>query len=132
MAKTRDLTRLPSLCYIWSMATEAWKQANPEKLRLYRRRWYQKNKRKQITQQAIRRAEIKQFVRDLKVGKSCGCGESHPATLDFHHRDPKSKIIAVSQIALHKGWSKERILAEVAKCDLICSNCHRKLHSPMG
>jgi hypothetical protein len=55
------------------------------------------------------------------------CGESHPATLDFHHRDPNEKDFLLSSAA-RNGWGKERILREIEKCDVICSNCHRKEH----
>ena len=55
------------------------------------------------------------------------CLETHPACLEFHHREPKKKEIVVSK-ALDWGWSIERILTEIAKCDVVCANCHRKLH----
>jgi hypothetical protein len=47
--------------------------------------------------------------------------------LEFHHREPKLKEIVVSK-ALDWGWSIERILNEIAKCDVLCANCHRKQH----
>lgn len=48
----------------------------------------------------------------------CGSTES----LEFHHRDPITKLFTVS-----RGWAfaEDRLLAEVAKCDLICINCHK-------
>jgi hypothetical protein len=53
------------------------------------------------------------------------CGEGHPACLDFHHKDPTEKAFAISRGG---GRSRESFLAEIAKCDLLCANCHRKRH----
>ena len=66
------------------------------------------------------------WLDEYKATLSCKCGESHPACLEFHHRDPSTKLFRISQA---KHESRERILIEMAKCDVICSNCHRKLHS---
>ncbi|MEL0011655.1 MAG: HNH endonuclease, partial [Bacteroidota bacterium] len=55
------------------------------------------------------------------------CGESHPAALDFHHRDPSEKDTNLASV-VGMGWSRDRIIREINKCDVICSNCHRKLH----
>ncbi len=54
------------------------------------------------------------------------CGESHVACLDFHHRDPREKRFLISRSYFR--YKKETVLLEVAKCDVICANCHRKLH----
>lgn len=55
------------------------------------------------------------------------CGEDHPAVIDFHHRNQSEKEIEVS-IAVYRGWSLKRLKEEIAKCDILCSNCHRKHH----
>ena len=55
------------------------------------------------------------------------CGEIHPAIIDFHHKDKKKKEINLSTFVT-KGWSIKRFLEEVKKCNILCSNCHRKLH----
>lgn len=54
------------------------------------------------------------------------CGDTHPGALDFHHRDPKTKRKGVAQL-VQMGYSQERIMEEVAKCDPLCASCHRKL-----
>jgi len=59
------------------------------------------------------------------------CGESHPAVLQFHHRDPAEKDIALAE-AVSAGWSVERILREAAKCEVLCANCHMKHHAREG
>ena len=76
-----------------------------------------------------RRAELRKWFREeVLAKKSCSkCPESHIACLDFHHRNPKEKDFAVSR-AIDRKCSKEKILKEIAKCDILCSNCHRKLH----
>jgi hypothetical protein len=60
----------------------------------------------------------------IKLERGCvDCGyREHPAALDFDHRDPAHKTAEVSQIARH-GWAK--VVAEIAKCDVRCANCHR-------
>jgi rRNA-processing protein FCF1 len=43
--------------------------------------------------------------------------------MDFDHRDPTTKRIAVTRMIGRAGTA--RILEEVAKCDIVCANCHR-------
>jgi hypothetical protein len=43
--------------------------------------------------------------------------------MDFDHRDPSTKLRSVTQMISNFGI--ERILAEAAKCDIVCANCHR-------
>lgn len=46
-----------------------------------------------------------------------------PCAMDFDHRDPSEKVASVTRMIGRAGV--ERILAEVAKCDIVCANCHR-------
>ncbi len=94
----------------------------------YQRKWYKANRDKRIKQVADRKKKLSEWLRDYKRSLSCKqCGFSHPAALDFHHRDPSSKKEIMAGIAW-RGWGKERILEEASKCDILCSNCHRILH----
>lgn len=70
----------------------------------------------------------KEYIRSLKIDKSClDCNTILPFyVLEFDHRDPTQKSRALSQIRLSDGFfTTDDIDAEVAKCDLICSNCHK-------
>jgi hypothetical protein len=52
------------------------------------------------------------------------CGDRFPpCSMDFDHRDPASKSSTVPAMIGRAGDA--RILAEVAKCDIVCANCHR-------
>ncbi len=76
-----------------------------------------------------RRAEIRQWMLDLKSTLKCErCPENDPACLVFHHTNPEEKEVNVAD-AVKSGWGRERILAEVAKCIVLCANCHLKLHT---
>jgi hypothetical protein len=113
------------------MSTKAWRENNAEKMKAYRRAWYARNKKRAIARTVARRAELREWWNELKAKLLCAkCGETHPYCLEFHHEDPKKKDRAVSH-AVHAGWSKERIIAEMAKCVVLCANCHRKLHWPI-
>jgi hypothetical protein len=76
-------------------------------------------------------AKRKQRLRDLKAELKCTrCGFGHPAALEFHHRDPTQKNFQISRKAWSSKW--ENVLAEVALCDVLCSNCHRIEHDGEG
>lgn len=64
-----------------------------------------------------------------KGGKCEKCGYNKcAAALDFHHRDPTQKELNIGGKA--QTWAWARIKAELDKCDLLCSNCHREVHWP--
>jgi hypothetical protein len=87
---------------------------------------YYQERRDDILKKARRQSrEVREFVDQLKKNKLCvDCGISYPTyVMDFDHREGTSKVESVSRLATMA--SKARILEEVAKCDLVCSNCHR-------
>lgn len=50
------------------------------------------------------------------------CGESDPLVLEFDHLGDKSFNIADGM--RRRSW--ETVLAEIAKCEVVCANCHRR------
>jgi hypothetical protein len=99
----------------------------------YQQGWYAENgdhRREQVRQ---RRRALKQRYRDFKKTLSCGkcglSGEESPWALDFHHRheNRQEKTTSVSHL-VSGGYGWDRIMEEVALCDVICANCHRKEH----
>lgn len=103
-----------------------------EKRLEYQRQWYLKNKDKQKKNASRHRKanklRNKNFIIDHKSKNSCEqCKEDDPICLEFHHRDKKTKDGNVGDL-VRKGCSLDRIRKEMSKCDVLCSNCHRKEH----
>jgi hypothetical protein len=89
---------------------------------------YQKNKAIYRERGRARKKAMQDWLWDLKCQRTCErCPENDAACLDFHHKDPKTKLFEIAT-AISNRVSKEKILAEIEKCRCICSNCHRKLH----
>ena len=97
----------------------------------YHKRWYGRNRGDRIEQVRRRKAGIREWMRELKESLACmNCGLSgkdNAWALEFHHRNHESKDQLVSSMVA-SGLAKKRILAEIEKCDVVCSNCHRKSH----
>ena len=94
----------------------------------YSKAHYEKNKAQIIAKKSVRKKEITvQFAAYKATLKCTNCGEDHPATLDFHHverhRSNKKVYYLVSN-----GHHWPRIMDEVKKCIVLCSNCHRVTH----
>ncbi len=72
---------------------------------------------------------LRDYAWDIKTAGQCiKCGESDPRCLDFHHINPATKVDAISNM-VRGAYSLDSLQTEIAKCNLICSNCHRKITS---
>ena len=109
------------------MATQEWKDANREKMRAYRREWYYRNRESSIRRAAATRLEAKriasEYVTALKANPCTDCGgRFHPWAMQFDHVGT-DKTAGISRMVT-QGMSLKRIKAEIAKCELVCANCH--------
>ena len=94
----------------------------------YGKGWYQQHKQEVIQKSKTKTKEIKAWYREYKEQLQCMiCGENHPACLQFHHRNKEEKSFTIGKLAM-RPTSKKRLLDEIAKCDVLCVNCHAKLH----
>jgi len=59
----------------------------------------------------------------LQAHPCVDCGETDPLVLQFDHRDGTTKIDTVGTMVNRANWNT--LLAEIAKCDVRCANCHR-------
>jgi hypothetical protein len=69
-------------------------------------------------------AERIAWTKGYKMAMGCAdCGyNAHPAALDFDHLPGNEKIRDIKSGA-QLGWAA--LQAEVAKCEVVCANCHR-------
>lgn len=95
----------------------------------YQKEWYGKNKQKHILNLKERKRQIRKWFKEYKSILKCSlCPENHSACIEFHHRNKKTSDDRYIAHLVSEGHSKKRILKEIKKCDILCSNCHRKLH----
>jgi len=80
-------------------------------------------------------AKVKAWRKNTKqkmfeaFGGKCGyCGlVDDPIIYDYHHLDPSKKEFSPTSSSI--AW--EKLVEEAKKCAMLCSHCHRKLHSNM-
>jgi len=74
------------------------------------------------------RERTKKRMIEALGGKCCVCGYDRcQRALDFHHRDPTEKEMALGSIrASPRAWSY--IVSELRKCILVCNRCHQEIH----
>jgi len=69
------------------------------------------------------------YLNSYKMSKGCReCGyNKSPYALEFHHRERKFKSKNVSNFRRSSWAQLDKIVKEVKKCDILCSNCHKIL-----
>ena len=72
----------------------------------------------------LRKKAIRQWLNEYKESHPCtDCNVNYPAyVMDFDHT--RDKLYNIS--ALINSSSMTKIKAEIAKCELVCANCHRQ------
>ena len=92
--------------------------------KIWRRSHYEDNKEKEYKRARAYKKERQQWLREFKKDKECSkCGFKHPAALQFHHREGEEKSFNIAHAA-QNGIGEDRVLEEIAKCDILCANCH--------
>lgn len=63
------------------------------------------------------------------MGSACfACDRKGPLTIfEFHHWNSAEKDFGISEDGIMRSWAK--VLAELAKCVMLCANCHREVHA---
>ena len=95
----------------------------------YNAKHYKENKQYYLDKNARLQAEKVAFVEAFKLAAGCcKCGyRACAAALDLHHtQDDKSFNVSSGIRTGGVGW--KRLHEELAKCEVICANCHRELH----
>lgn len=90
-----------------------WMRDNRDKLNNWRRIDF-KNKQEKLAS----------YIGGIKCNK-CGFTHSTFAPFDFHHIDPSTKDVSISD-AINRSWNN--LVKEVDKCILLCATCHRLEH----
>ena len=73
------------------------------------------------------REQARQFILDYLLVHPCSiCGEADPRVLEFHHEGQKEN--EVSRL-MGRGATLDALKREVAKCSVVCANCHRRITS---
>lgn len=73
-----------------------------------------------------RREKERNWIKSLKENKCCErCGFDNHKALQWHHKNPKDKTFNIADAI---RYSRQDILDEIAKCELICANCHQIEH----
>lgn len=94
-----------------------WAKNNLDKVRKYKQKY--KDKQKRLS---------REYIKTIKEKSGCKlCGNKNIHCLDFHHRPNTIKKNTVCNLVRH-GYSLSIVQAEINKCDIICSNCHRTQH----
>lgn len=78
------------------------------------------------TQARHRHPNWLRLIEFLATHPCVDCGETDPIVLDFDHLPGVEKKFTVSRAvgASTRSWSA--ISAEIAKCEVVCANCHRR------
>jgi hypothetical protein len=88
------------------------------------------HRRQSATSRRKRQAIARRFIREhLRTHPCVECGEADPTVLEFDHLREKLKEISLLAAG---GASVKALKREIAKCEVVCCNCHRRRTARRG
>jgi hypothetical protein len=97
--------------------------------RLIDRQHYEKNPRRNYESNKANAHRNRVWLYEFLLTKKCewgNCEVNDPDMLVLDHLNPKEKHLEVSQMVQQRSYSLKTIMAEVAKCRVLCANHHQK------
>jgi hypothetical protein len=101
---------------------------DPKARSRYYKLWYKQNRKREVVRIKTNQKMLRQLIRESKQKPCMDCGIKYPYyVMQFDHvRGKKS----VNLSGMHLRYGRLQILAEIAKCDVVCANCHaERTHS---
>jgi len=72
----------------------------------------------------------RKIIRAAKKRGCHYCGEMEVCCLEFHHINQAEKLFNIGEASsIFKGVTLEALHKEIEKCEVVCANCHRKIHA---
>jgi len=98
---------------------------DPQKQKEALARYFQENKERLRKAQNKKRGLLRRAIQEAKTDVPCAdCKEVFPYyVMDFDHRPGVKKEFTIGTTS--NATSMEALIAEMAKCDIVCANCHR-------
>ncbi len=98
---------------------------NRTRQKQFQRDHYQANKPKFMARGTRRAKVIRDYVVNYKKNHPCiDCGEDDWIVLEFDHRPGTVKRFTISST---RFLTMKTMVLEIAKCDVRCANCHRRV-----
>jgi hypothetical protein len=95
-----------------------------ERARASRRKHYYANKQQYYDRNRKKEESLRRFLDAVKNYPCTDCGvRYHPFVMDLDHGSEEVKFKNVSALIKYGSWTK--LIEEILKCELVCSNCHR-------
>lgn len=86
---------------------------------------YYSNKEQYYERKRAREVDMLSWIAAVKDVPCMDCEIKYPHyVMDFDHRDPTQKLANIGRLVKNGNWNK--LKDEIAKCDVVCSNCHRE------
>lgn len=104
-------------------------ESHKEEKARWSKEYHNRNRGYRLQRQRERRTVTIKWFREFKNKLECFyCDEGYFMCLDFHHIDMTREKESVGRMAT-QGKAKASILREISNCDVLCKNCHTKLHA---
>lgn len=102
-----------------------YKDRNDPRQKAAVRKYYEAHKAEYLARNLANKAAIRAWIHEQKDRACMDCGKRYPHyVMDFDHRPDEVKLYQPGRLWVMQSWRKAK--HEIAKCDVVCANCHRE------